>query len=184
MAVASRKRYSYADFLKFPDDGNRHEIVEGEWITTPAPEVPHQRARRRLGRILDEHAARHGLGEVFFAPLDVVLSPEDVVQPDLIFVSSGRAAVITRKNIQGAPDLVAEVLSPTTASIDRTQRRALYERAGAREYWIADPDARTLEIHEFGAARRVRIYQEGQSFESSLLPGLAVKLDEVFSGLR
>jgi Uma2 family endonuclease len=183
MAIVVRK-WTYEDYAKIPPDGNRHEIIEGEWIMTPAPEIPHQRACRKLGRILDEHAARHGLGEVFFAPIDVVLSPEDVVQPDLLFVSSGRTAVITRKNLQGAPDLVVEILSSTTAAIDRTHKRALYERAGVREYWIVDPEARTAEIHEFGSARRVRIYQEGQSFESAVLPGLAVRLDEVFSGLR
>jgi len=178
--TTSARRLSYADYVKLPADGHRHEIIEGEEFMTPAPEVPHQRVSRKLERILDDYAARTRSGEVFDAPIDVVLTDEDVVQPDLLFISTGRAGIVTRENIRGAPDLVVEITSPSTARIEREQKRALYERAGVREYWIVDPEARTAEIHEFGSPRRVRIYKEGQSFGSSILPGLTVRLSDVF----
>jgi Uma2 family endonuclease len=147
---------------------------------TPAPGVPHQRASRKLERVLDEHATRNHLGEVFDAPIDVVLSDEDVVQPDIIFISTARKEIITTKNIQGAPDLAVEILSSSTATIDRGTKLRLYERSGVREYWIVDLAAGTMEVHEFGSPRRTRIYKEGQSFESAILPGLAVQLDDIF----
>ncbi len=178
--AATVRRLTYDDYARIPPDGHRHEIIEGEEVMTPAPEVPHQRVSRKLERILDEYAARTRAGEVFDAPIDVVLTPEDVVQPDLLFVSAERAGIVGRENIRGAPDLVVEITSPSTARIDRERKRALYERAGVREYWIVDPDARTVEVQEFGSPRRVRIYKEGQSFESAIFPGLAVRLGDIF----
>jgi Uma2 family endonuclease len=179
MATNVRK-LNYADYEKFPADGFRHELIEGQEFIAPAPEVPHQRVSRKLERILDEHVTRHQLGEVFDAPIDVVFSQEDVVQPDLIFISNSRAGRVTRKNIQGAPDLVIEILSPSTAPVDRGRKLALYGRADVAEYWIVDPDAKTVEVHEFGGPRRRRAYREGQSFESALLPGLTIRLADLF----
>ena len=181
MATTIRK-LTLADYEKIPADGYRHEIIEGEEFVTPSPEVPHQRVSRNLESLLHVHVSRERLGEVLAAPTDVVLSDTDVVVPDLVFVSAANAAIVTRKNIQGAPDLVVEILSPSTASIDRGAKRVLYERAGVREYWIVDPDAKTLEIHEFGSPRRTRVHKEGQSFTSALLPGLTIRLDELFGG--
>jgi Uma2 family endonuclease len=180
MEKAAVKRMTYADYVLIPPDGKRHEIIEGEWYMTPAPEVPHQRISRNLGHLLHEHVDRNRLGEVLYAPVDVLLSDEDVVEPDLIFISSARAAIVTQKNIQGAPDLVVEILSPSTASIDRNEKRRLYERGGLKEYWIVDVVNQTVEIHEFGSPRRTRIYTSGQSFDSALLPGLTVRLADLF----
>ena len=179
MATAAKK-LTYDDYVNFPADGHRHEIISGEEFMTPSPEVPHQRSSRKLERILDEHVVRHKLGEVFDAPIDVVLGREDIVVPDIIFISTARASIIERKNIQGAPDLVVEILSPSTAAYDRGAKRALYERAGVREYWIVDPASETLEIQEMGSPRRVRIYKTGQSFESALFPGLTVRPADIF----
>lgn len=180
MSKLAIRRMNYADYVKIPADGRRHEIIEGEWYMTPAPDVGHQRVSGKLERLLDEHVTRLGLGEVFHAPIDVVLSDADIVQPDIIFVSSERKAIITEPNIQGAPDLVIEILSPSTAAIDRGRKLALYERAGAREYWLADPAAGLFEIREFASPRRTRVYSGTQSFESALLPGLTVRLADVF----
>ncbi|MFN3484892.1 MAG: Uma2 family endonuclease [Planctomycetota bacterium] len=174
------RRLTYDDYARIPPDGCRHEIIEGEEFMTPAPEVPHQRVSRKLERILDEYAVRTGAGEVFDAPIDVVLTNEDIVQPDLLLVSTQRAGIVGRENIRGAPDLIVEILSASTARIDRERKRALYERAGVREYWIVDPDTRTVEVQEFGSPRRVRIYKEGQSFESAIFQGLGVRLSDIF----
>lgn len=180
MSKTAIRRMTYADYAKIPADGGRHEVINGEWYMTPAPEVTHQRVSRKLERLLDEHVTAKLLGEVFNAPIDVILSDSDIVQPDLIFIVSQRKAIITDKNIQGAPDLVIEILSPSTAAIDRGRKLELYERAGVREYWIADPAAQIIEIHEFASPRRTRVYAGTQSFDSALLPGLSIRLPDIF----
>jgi Uma2 family endonuclease len=177
---ASARKMTYADYARIPADGHRHEVIGGEEIMTPAPDVPHQRTSRKLERLLDEHVIARQLGEVFDAPIDVVLSPEDVVQPDIVFIAKEHSGRITQKNIQGAPDLVIEILSPSTAAVDRGAKLALYERAEVSEYWLVDPAAKVIEIRELESPRRVRIYKEGQSFESRLLTGLMVRLADVF----
>ena len=174
------KRLTYEDYERIPADGDRHEIIAGEEIVTPAPEIPHQRTSRMLAGILDAWVVQHGLGEILYAPVDVVLSPEDVVQPDIVFVSTGRASIITRKNIQGAPDLVVEISSPSTAAIDRGAKGALYDRAGVAEYWIVDLTARIVEVRELGDPRRTRVIDEHRSFESALFPGLSIRVHDIF----
>jgi Uma2 family endonuclease len=174
------QKLSYSDDVKVPADGFRHEIIEGEEFRTPAPEVPHQRAVSQLVGLLNGHARKHRLGDVFPASIDVILAPEDIVQPDVIFVSASNAGRVTLKNIQGAPDLVLEVLSPSTASVARGPKLALCERTGVIEVWIADPASGTMEIHEFGSPRRTRVYKDDQSFETAVLPGLSVRLSDIF----
>lgn len=180
MSGAAIKRMTYADYERIPADGKRHEIIEGEWYSTPTPPTAHQRVSGSLLCILDAHARKTGRGECFCAPLDVLLSDFDIVQPDLLFISPERSAILTEKNIQGAPDLVVEIVSPSTAAIDRGRKLELYGRTGVREYWIVDPAAKLVEVHEFASPRRTRVYAEGQSFESVLLPGLTVRLDGIF----
>jgi len=179
MATTAKKLTS-ADYEKLPEDGFRHEIIEGEEFKTPAPGVPHQRVSAKLVQILQDYLGRSQAGEVLFAPVDVVLSQEDVVQPDIIIIASDHANRVTQKDVQGAPDLVIEILSPSSAPVDRGRKLTLYDRAGVREYWIVDPAARTAEIHEFGSPRRRRAYQEDQSFRSAIFPGLAVRLEDIF----
>jgi Uma2 family endonuclease len=180
MATTVRKR-TYADYEKIPADGFRHEIIGGEEFMTPAPNLDHQRVVVKLTTILENHVADRKLGRVFVAPTDVVLSRHDIVEPDVVFVSEKRLAILTENNIQGAPDLVIEVLSPSTQAEDRGPKLALYERSGISEYWIVDPPSKTVEIREFGTTRRTRVYKEGQSFESALRAGLTVHLSDVFS---
>ncbi len=180
MTETKVKRMNYADYAAIPADDKRHEIIEGEWYMTPAPELAHQRVSRNLQVLLHLHVVEHRLGEVLDAPVDVVLSEHTVVQPDLLFVSAERASILTVKNVRGAPDLVVEILSPSTAAIDRGEKRAVYEGAGVREYWIVDPAASSFELHEFSSPRRTRVYTGDQSFESALLPGLTVRLADVF----
>lgn len=178
--VAARK-LTYADYEKIPDDGFRHEIVGGEEFMTPAPNPAHQAAVSNLVRLLGNAADARKLGRAFVAPTDVVLSANDVVQPDVFFIAQSRVSIIGPKNIQGPPDLVIEISSPSTGSLDRGRKLKLYRRSGVREYWIVDLTSRTVEIHEFGDPRRTRVYQEGQSFESLILPGVRVNLSQVFS---
>lgn len=179
--VIAAKKLTYADVERIPQDGFRHEIIGGEEFMTPAPDLDHQTVVGNLFRILAIHARANSLGRVFVAPTDVLLTQHDVVEPDVVFVAQASVSILKEKYIQGPPELVVEVLSPSTASQDRGEKLDLYGRCGVREYWIADLSSRTVEVREFGSPRRTRVYQQGQSFESALLPGPAVALDEVFS---
>jgi Uma2 family endonuclease len=180
MATSTRK-LTYADFARFPADGFRHEIIEGEEFMTPAPNLDHQAVVGNVYRLIANHVISRKLGRVFVAPTDVILSQNDIVEPDVLYVSEKRASILTEKNVQGAPDLVIEVLSPSTAAEDRGPKLAAYERSGVGEYWLVDLPARTIEVREFTSPRRTRVYKEGQAFESTLLPGLRLQLSEIFA---
>jgi len=152
---------------------------------TPAPSIRHQKISGRLFLFLANHLLRTNAGEVLAAPVDVVLSDLNVVQPDLVFVSEARASVVTEKNIQGAPDLVVEIISETSRKTDKTIKRKLYEGHGVREYWIVDPELETVEIHRLtdrGYARAAELSREADHvIETPLLPGLKLKLSDIFS---
>lgn len=143
-------RLTYDDYCLLPDDGKRREIIEGELFVTPSPETAHQRAIGRLAVRLWQSIESQKSGEIFFAPFDVVFSEFDVVEPDLLFISNARAGVLTRKNVQGAPDLVVEVLSESTARVDRTVKLKLYGKFRVEEYWLIDPEGPSAEIYRRG----------------------------------
>jgi Uma2 family endonuclease len=177
---SARLKFTYRDYLLLPE-GDRRELIEGDFFITPVPNIRHQVISRNLGIRLWEHVDTNGLGQVFLAPTDVVLSPESVVQPDILFVSNERRGIITEANVSGAPDLVVEILSPSTAERDRELKLTLYARYGVREYWIVDPDDETVEAMELGAegAAGVRRYDAG-TVESVLFPRLSIALDDIF----
>ena len=173
-------KFTYEDYRHTPED-QRFELLDGELIVVPVPNLGHQRIGTRLGALLHAFVQRGGLGEVFHAPCDVVLSKTDVVQPDLLFVSVERAHLLLGgDNVLGAPDLVVEILSPATAGRDRTLKRALYARQGVKEYWLVDPEARTVTVLGLGAGDFdvVDIYGEGQTMASPTLSGFSAGLDE------
>jgi Uma2 family endonuclease len=176
------KIWTYEDYAALPDDGNRYEVIEGELVMAPAPRVDHQRCSFNLGLIIGPHVKAHGLGEVFAAPCDVVLDRRNVLQPDLIFISRDRSKVVTELNLQGAPDLAVEILSPSTARRDRTQKMRIYARHGVPHLWLLDAQAQTLE--EFvldGATYRLTSTCGGDEvFRPALFPGLEVPLKEVW----
>ncbi len=174
-------KFTYEDYKHTPED-KRYELLDGELLMVPAPKVTHQRNSRDIGLHLVMFVDEKELGEVFLAPTDVVLSETDVVQPDILFVSKERSYIVTEDNIRGAPDLVVEVLSPSTAQRDRTLKRTLYALHGIPEYWQADTDAKnvlvlTLEDGEYKVAG---IYGEGQTLVSPLLPGFTLEIDRIF----
>ena len=175
-------KFTYQDYQHTPDD-QRYELLDGELIMVPAPNLGHQRIGTQLGWRLAQFVTEKGRGEVFFAPCDVVLSNTDVVQPDLLFVSHERAHLLLGgDNVLGAPDLVVEILSPSTAGRDRTLKRALYAKHGVREYWLVDPDARTVTVLRLdgSAFAVVGLYGEEQTLTSPMLAGFAVDLNEIF----
>ena len=144
-------KFTYDDYLNTPD-GSRCEVLDGELVMAPAPDLRHQRINTRLSALVHTFVNERGLGEVFCPPCDVMLSPTDVVQPDLIFVSRERGTILLEGDaVRGAPDLVVEILSPSTADRDRKLKRALYAAHGIREYWLVDPDAQTVTVLAPGA---------------------------------
>ena len=177
-----RTKLTYQDYLNTPDD-ERYELIDGELIMSPSPRWIHQRTAIKLGTILHIFVERHNLGAVCYAPMDVVLAYTDVVQPDLLFVSRERLHIITENNIQGAPDLAVEILSPSTSARDRGYKRDLYAKHGVKEYWQVDTDAKritVLSLNADGDYDVVAVYGVGQTLASPLLPGFALNLDEIF----
>jgi Uma2 family endonuclease len=141
-------RLTYDDFLLLPDDGLRHEIIDGEHYVTPSPSLRHQDLVTLLCVSLGRHVEdRPDRGRLFVSPFDVVFSFHDIVEPDLIFVAADQLDILTDKNIRGTPAMVIEVLSPSTRARDRRIKLQLYERSGVREYWLVDPDVNAVTIH-------------------------------------
>lgn len=178
-------KLNYEDYLSFPDDGKRREIIDGELFVTPAPNTQHQTVVLNLATALKVFLDQSGLGSVFVAPIDVVLSDSDVVQPDLLFVASEQQDRITEANIQGAPDLAVEVLSPTTRRTDEVVKRKRYEQFDVREYWIVDPELETVKVYRRGdsnAFERVAelAKESGDTLTTPLLPGFAIPLAKIF----
>jgi len=175
---------TYEDYLQFPDDGKRHEIIEGDHYVTPAPRTKHHRVSGRLFVALSGFAASRRLGEVFAAPFDVVLSDENVVQPDLLFVSTARAAIVTEDNVQGAPDIIVEILSESSRKKDEVTKRKIYERFGVQEYWIVDPELEILKIFkraQRGYGRPIELSKETNDvLTTELLPGFDCAVSEIF----
>jgi Uma2 family endonuclease len=176
-------RITYEDYRQLPEDGRRYEVVEGRLYRTPSPVTRHQRVLHRLELVLAGYLAKNPLGEIFYAPLDVVLSEIDVVQPDLIFIGREHASRVTEENIQGAPDLVVEIRSPGTAHRDLTLKRKLYGAHGVAEYWTVDVDADRVEVFrgDAGALTRVATLDAGDTLESPLFPGLLIDLAAVLA---
>ena len=179
--VKPKIRLTYEDYLKTSDD-ERYELLDGELIIMPAPSIAHQHVAMKLGTRLDTFVEEGNLGVLYSAPTDVVLSDTDVVQPDLLFISSERAHIITPANIQGAPDLIVEIRSASTAERDETLKRKLYAERGVKEYWLVDPEAMTITVlclGEGGYAEEAA-HSMGQTLTSPTLESFSVNLDEIF----
>jgi Uma2 family endonuclease len=180
VAAESPVKLTYEDYKNTPED-ERYELLDGELVMSEAPRIVHQSVDMELGTLMNLFVKENDLGRVFSAPTDVVLSDTIVVQPDLLFVSKQRAHIITEQNIQGAPDLVVEILSPSTANRDWTIKRGFYARYGVKELWIVDPDAKIVWVMLLrdGDFRNMRVYGEGQSVTSTTLEGFTVDMDEI-----
>jgi Uma2 family endonuclease len=155
MTNAVRIVLNYKDYEALPNDGRKYEIHEGELSVTPAPTPQHQRFSRELFRILDAHVRQRELGEVFYAPIDVIFADTSIVQPDLVYLTSEQSALVTSRGIEGAPTLLVEILSPSTAQIDRHTKLQLYARHGVPHYWIVDGETRSIEAYALADGRYV-----------------------------
>jgi len=187
MAKAAIK-FTYEDYKSLPEsERERFELLEGELVPMPpSPSEPHQWIAGELAFHLRRFVKERQLGRVYDAPFDVVLGEpgdERVAQPDILFVSKARRQIIQKDEIRGAPDLVVEILSPATAEKDRSYKRTLYAKHGVREYWIVDPEEKTIEVLELRQRgyERFALYKKQDTLTSPLLSGLQIPLLEVFS---
>ena len=181
---AKENGYTYEDYLKIPEEpGYRFEILEGILVKEPSPTMHHQRVSRelvlQLMRFFDNFDPK---GELFFAPLDVTLTNKNVLQPDILFVSSGRKEIMREERIDGPCDLVVEIMSPTSRRKDRLKKMEIYRKAGIPHYWLVDPEENTLEafILKDGVYALIVPTGTGDEFNHPEFPGLDIDLDRIF----
>ena len=177
----SQRRFTWDDYVRMPDDGQRREIVDGVLFMSPSPQDYHQDASLELvGAIRDWMRANKDDGRLFYAPFDVILEDADdtvtVVQPDILYVRGIKRRLVESRGVVGAPDLVIEIVSPSHPDRDRVTKRELYERHTIPEYWIVDPAARTIDVLRLDGAfyRQVGLFAVGEVVSTPLLPGLEV----------
>ncbi|MFZ5919376.1 MAG: Uma2 family endonuclease [Chloroflexota bacterium] len=175
-------QWTYDDYCRLPDDGWRYEVIEGDLYMNPAPRPKHQEAILNLATAMSQFVRNHRLGKVYAAPIDVILpglaSP---VQPDLLFIAAGRLDMVKENLIEGAPDLIVEVLSPTNWLDDRRVKFRVYALAGVREYWMVDVDRRQIEAFrlEGGSYTQAGRYAAGEQVPSTAIGGFDIAVDEV-----
>jgi Uma2 family endonuclease len=173
---------TYDEYSLLPDDGKRYQVIEGELIVSPSPNFRHQDTVWNLGQLLRDYAKTHNLGVVVGAPMDVILEPQTIVQPDLLFIRHENIGIIG-DIIEGAPDLCIEVLSPSTGLHDRHTKKAVYARCGVREYWIVDPVRESVAAYDLDdGTYTLRAEASGDAVVSSLvLSGFAIPARAIFT---
>lgn len=176
MTIGLKQKLDYSDYAGIPPDGKRYELMEGELYVTPAPSPRHQWISKKLQRMLEAYFEARALGRVFNAPIDVILTPHDVVQPDLVLVTDERQ--VSERGIEGPPVLAVEILSPSTRDRDRGVKARRYAAMGIRHYWLVDPEQARLECYRAEAGAYVLLAQAEQagSLSHPDWPGLVLDL--------
>jgi Uma2 family endonuclease len=175
--------WTYEDYAALPDDGHRYEIVNGVLVMAPAPTPEHQDIVGEIYAYLRTYVKLAGFGRVFMGPIDVVLGPKNVFQPDVLVVLNAHLDRIQAKKMVGAPDLVVEVMSPGSGVMDRIAKYAVYARAGVTEYWIVKPDGQTIEVFvlEAGEYHSLGVFRGQEELPSRVVPGLSVHVEQFFA---
>jgi len=188
-ALQARHRWTYSELVALPDDQMRHELIDGEHFVSPSPAIPHQVILWNLTEALGPYLRANAIGTALTGPVDVKLSPHTVLVPDLVYFTASRfARVVNEKHATAAPDLVVEILSPGTRRRDQGRKRAVYDREGVREYWMVDPEARSITVLRRPGSDAgltdvtVLTLADGGVLESRLFSGLQIPLREVFRG--
>lgn len=175
---------TYDDLCHTPDDGQRYELISGELIVAPSPSVEHQDVSGDLYDLLRQYVRHHRLGKVYYAPLDVRLSPHDIVVPDLLFIRQDRLDILESGHYaMGPPDLVVEITSPSSRKTDPGAKLLLYARSGVPEYWLVDPATRQFHLFVLREERYEEVPETSGRFHSTVIDGFAIDPGELFSGL-
>ncbi len=181
--AAHKTKLSYQDYQNLPEDGNRYELINGELIMVAAPLTIHQIVSANIFFELQTYAKKTKSGIVLTSPIDVVLSEHNILQPDIIFITNERKSIITEKNIQGAPDLVIEILSPSSFYYDWFDKKELYEQHGVMEYWIVDPLRYWVETYQRKKNKFEKFQRRDKTGNliSSVLSDFSITLEKMFS---
>ena len=185
LPIPEKERYTYADYAELPE-GAPYELIKGTLVMAPSPSAEHQRVLRRLAWSIQQHLDTQDQsvsGELFFASLDVFLTDDTIVQPDLIYIASTRDDIISDQHVAGALDLVVEIFSPSTAHRDVGVKKRLYEQHGVREYWTLDPSTQSVEVHantESGFVQQARVVETGM-VSSTVVPEFELEVGPLFS---
>jgi len=181
--LTQKKLFTYQDYIDLPEDGKRYEIINGELIMAPSPSTGHQDVSGNLLFEMRKFLEKNKAGKIYHAPIDVVLSEHQVFQPDILFITNENAKIITEKNISGPPDLVIEILSPTTGYYDLIEKKEIYEKFGVREYWIVDPKKQWVEIYflEGGKFKSIQRLEKAGILKSHILEGFEIALETIFA---
>lgn len=175
--------WTYEDWLRLPDDGSRYEVLNGKLHKTPPPTIGHQNAVTKLTTRMHDFARQAGMGIVLVSLVGVRLPGQPVpVQPDIVFVRADRRDIMGEDYVEGAPDLVVEVLSPSNWLYDRREKLLAYQQARVPEYWIVDYRARTIEVRvlEGGRYTLLEEFRSGEAARSQVLTGFEIAVDDLF----
>lgn len=180
-AIITKKKTTYADYLKI-DDNNRYEVFNGELRMVPAPSTDHQFISRDLGFLVWNFVNKKGLGEVLDAPIDVVFDDDEVYQPDIVFIKRDRQGIIERDAIHGVPDLVMEIVSPSSVFYDTVEKKEIYRKYGVSEYWLIFPDEKAIEVFvlEKGDYQEFCRFKKNGCVRSKMLEGLKIYSKDIF----
>ena len=175
-------KMTYDQFCLLPEDRKRHELMDGELFVTPAPNPKHQEIVGELYSLLSAFVKANALGKVYIAPVDVVFDEHTTLEPDILFIRQARRGIVGEDAIHGAPELVVEVLSPSTFYHDLRRKMAVYAQFGVQEYWIIDPEKQTIELYgRVGEGLELaRRSSSDETFESPLLPGFQLLVNSIF----
>ena len=180
-SITDRKKITYADYLKI-EDNNRYEIFNGELLMVPAPSTDHQEISRNIGFLIWNFVKQKGIGKVFNAPVDVVFDDDEVFQPDIIFIKSENQSIIGKNAIQGVPDLIVEIVSPSSTFYDTIEKKDIYRKYGVKEYWIIFPDEKVIEVLSLEKGEYLEFCKSKKEgiVKSKILEGLEINSKDVF----
>ena len=180
-ALQTQPPMTYDDYLNLPDD-ERYELIGGELYMTPAPKIFHQEILKNIANLLTNHVNEKEAGKVLFAPVDVKLTETEVVQPDILFIHKNRSHIIKEAFIADAPDLTVEIVSEGTRDRDTVQKKTLYYRHGVKEYWLVDPDTKSVTLLTPGSKSYdiQATYETDQALASPLLPDFQPQITQFF----
>ncbi len=180
-SITDRKKITYADYLII-DDNNRYEIFNGELYMVPAPSTNHQSVSRNLEFLIWNFVKQKGLGNVFDAPIDIVFDDDEVFQPDIVFIKSENQSIIGKNAIQGVPDLIVEIVSPSSTFYDTIEKKDIYRKYGVKEYWIIFPDEKVIEVLSLEKGEYLEFCKSKKEgiVKSKILEGLEINSKDVF----
>ncbi|MDL1956170.1 MAG: Uma2 family endonuclease [Candidatus Desulfofervidus auxilii] len=181
IAIPKKKKYTYEDYAKLPE-GAPYQLINGELIITPAPTPYHQYISGNIYSILKEFVEKNNLGQVYYSPIDVYFEETETYQPDIIFISKERLNIIKETKIEGAPNLIIEILSPATAYYDLRKKFKVYEKHGVKEYWIVDPEEKSIEIYINEKQKFILVETKNKTgtIKSQLLKNFEIELEKIF----